>query len=80
MKKILVVIVIGIIIGIAFYQWPFNNSNVSASANHLNVATENYVTASSAPNSAEVAYQNRRNDIQVNGTGTVIKLLNLEFK
>ena len=80
MKKILVVTVIGIVIGIAFYQWSFNNNNASASVNNSNVVTESNVTANSTHDSAEVAYQNRRSNVQVNGTGTVIKLLNDENK
>ncbi|MEL0658782.1 DUF3465 domain-containing protein [Psychromonas arctica] len=78
MKKILVFIVIGIVI--AFYQWSFNNSNVSASVKDSKVVADNNVTASSTNESAEVAYQNRRSDVQVNGSGTVIKLLNDDNK
>ncbi|WP_025565063.1 DUF3465 domain-containing protein [Psychromonas sp. SP041] len=78
MKKILAFIVIGIVI--ACYQWSFNNSNVSASVKGLKVVTDNNVTASSTNESAETAYQNRRSDVQVNGAGTVIKLLNDDNK
>ncbi|WP_160060561.1 DUF3465 domain-containing protein [Psychromonas sp. L1A2] len=75
MKKILVFTVIGIIIGIVFYQWSFNHSNVSVFVKNSNVVTENNVTTNSVSESAESAYQDRRSDVQVNGTGTVTKLL-----
>tara|TARA_R110001592_G_scaffold86556_10_gene255506 strand:- start:216 stop:662 length:447 start_codon:yes stop_codon:yes gene_type:complete len=66
MKNIIIIILIGVI----FYQW-------SISKRHSPEVIENKPQRANSPdaNSVENAYHNRKSDIQVSGTGAVIKLL-----
>ena len=76
MKKLLIFIVIGA----AFYQWLSNSSNTSAAIQGSSVISKNEITVNSTAESVEKAYQNKRSDVQVKGTGTVSKLLNDDNK
>lgn len=76
MKKLLIFIVIGA----AFYQWLSNSNNTSAAIQGSSVISKNEITVNSTAESVEKAYQNKRSDVQVKGTGTVSKLLNDDNK
>jgi len=76
MKKLLIFIAIGA----AFYQWLSNSNNTSASIQDSSVISVNEITINSTAESVEKAYQNKRSDVQVKGTGTVSKLLNDDNK
>ncbi len=67
MKKFVIII----LAGVAFYQWPADKGNLSALIENKVQSVGN----SSTDSTIENAYKNNRSDVQVNGTGTVIKLL-----
>jgi len=67
MKKVLVII----LIGAAFYQWSIGNE--SATSFFKNSAQS--ISSSTSDNAIEKAYKNRSSDVQVNDSGTVIRLL-----
>ena len=65
MKKILILI----LLGFSFYQWAGDKGNLSG-------LFENKVQSVSNSNTdIDSAYKNKQSDVQVNGTGTVVKLL-----
>jgi len=64
MRKLLVIV----IIGVAFSQWSTKHDIFTA-------LFEGKVEAVSSKSEVESAYLNGHSDVQVNGTGTVIKLL-----
>lgn len=67
MKNILIIL----LIGIGFYQWSTGDKSTSSAFNN---PTPSFVESKSG-DTLENAYENGRSHVQVNGVGTVIKLL-----
>ena len=67
MKNILIIL----LIGIGFYQWSTSNESVGS---FFKNPTQNFV-GSTSDDTLENAYESGRSNVQVNGSGTVIKLL-----
>ncbi|MEW5009266.1 MAG: DUF3465 domain-containing protein [Cycloclasticus sp.] len=67
MKKVLFII----LVGAAFYQWSIGNEG--ATSFFKNSAQS--ISSGTSDNAIERAYKSRRSDVQVNDSGTVIKLL-----
>lgn len=70
MKKLLAII----LIGAACYQWSISKSSFTAIAESP-AQNVGYNKTNKTNNAIESAYKNRQSNVQVNGSGTVIKLL-----
>ena len=67
MKNILIILVIGI----SFYQWSTDGKNTNSLFNNPIPS----FAESKSDDTLKNAYENERSNVQVNGVGTVIKLL-----
>lgn len=70
MKRILTII----IICIAFYQWATDKNNSTITGNNSTQSVTNNISPNTN-HTIELAYKNKQSDVQVTGSGTVIKLL-----